>query len=386
MSDKQHSWLPPSAAHRIVRCPGSLKASEGIEDNRNHDAADKGTECHNVMEQSVAIGLPVWSADDFTDPKEQMELCEIAWSAFEGFTDDHQPDSVEPEVVVDLKALGYEDIFGTSDVVMRKERTLFILDFKFGYNEVSPERNEQLMLYGLGALGDERSEYDTVVLAIIQPKVSRDVQSWTTTPDELMQWWAKDMLPAILDIQNDRAKLKAGEIQCKWCPVAAHGCPAQTKKYLTAIEEFNPAEAFELDDDKLTRLLVMVPAMKDAIKAVEIAGVNRLKRSDTKLRDHFKLVERQTKRRWKDKAATEAWLKSKRFKQADMYKRDVLTPAQAEKLVKTKKFSIATMDEFRQLIEKPTGELTYAPLDDKRKAVEVNETKALEDAMVDDIL
>jgi len=48
-SDREHSWFSPSAASRILRCPGSVRACEGLQDTGG-DAADDGTLCHEYME------------------------------------------------------------------------------------------------------------------------------------------------------------------------------------------------------------------------------------------------------------------------------------------------------------------------------------------------
>ena len=386
MSNNKHSWFPPSAAARSIRCPASLKAAAELPcvENGNSHAANLGTECHEAMEMSLIMGEPMWDEHPFTEPKEQKELCSIAWDALNSFFDAHHPEVIIPETQVDLSEYGHDDIFGTADVMVwiPVTRTVAVIDYKFGYGEVLPENNEQLMIYGLGAL-KRYPDAENVMLVVIQPKLSKECLSWLTTVEELEAWYTATLEPAIIAAKSANPVFQAGEIQCKYCPVAKQGCKYQTQQYLDALD-IAPREAFELADDKLTRLLVMIPAIEDAIKAVEVAAIERMKKG-RKL-DGFKLVERQTKRKWKDADATMDWLKSKRFKLADITKSTLQTPAQIEKLVAKKRFSVAVHQEFRDMIDKPEGSLTYATESDKRKAVEIDETAALSESFLDDIL
>lgn len=386
MSNNKHSWFPPSAAARSIRCPASIQAIESLAcvDAGNNHAANLGTECHEAMELSLIMGEPMWDDHPFTEPKEQKELCEIAWKALNSFFDTHHPEVIIPETQVDLSEYGYEDIFGTADVItwIPATRTVAVIDYKFGYNEVLPENNEQLMIYGLGAM-KRYPDAENVMLVVIQPKVSNDCRSWLTTIEDLEAWFTGTLEPAIDAAKSANPVFQAGEVQCKYCPVAKSGCKYQTQQYLDALD-IAPKEAFELADDKLTRLLVMIPAIQDAIKAVEVAAIERMKKG-RKL-DGYKLVERQTKRKWADADKTLAWLKTKRFKLADITKNTLQSPAQIEKLVAKKRFKAEVLQEFKDMINKPEGSLTYAVEHDKRKAVEINETAALSEDILDDIL
>ena len=149
MSDRKHSWFPPSAAARSIACPASLKAAADLPcvDNGNNLHAELGTECHEAMEMSVMIGEPMWEDHPFTDPKSQKELCQTAWDAMIDFLDTHEPEVVKPETQVDLKALGHEDVFGTADLLAyhKESKMAYGIDIKSGYNEVERQRNDQTM-------------------------------------------------------------------------------------------------------------------------------------------------------------------------------------------------------------------------------------------------
>ena len=389
MSNTEHSWFSPSAAHRTIPCPGSVKLAASLP-NPDSDHSRSGTECHTAMEFAVTFETEEFAPTDFTiNPASQVELCQIAMGSLKELIEANglTMRDIVTESKVDLGEYGHPDIFGTCDVLAYNPETkrLLVIDYKFGYNPVNPVNNPQLMIYGLAgrALYPDAQE---ILLGVIQPQESRMANCWVTDKDHLIYWYNETLAPAIEAAKSDDAPLNPGEDQCKYCPVSKVGCSAQTGKYLDAIENFNPAEAHQLNDEKLLELANMIPGMKDAIKAVEVATVARLKLGSQTLRGSFKLVERQTKRKWADAEEAEAFLKAKRFKQSQYQKTSVITPTQAEKLMKTKRFAKKVHEEFGELITKPKGELTYAPLTDKRKPVEINEVAALDADQLEDLL
>lgn len=388
-NNTEHSWYSPSAAHRNIPCPGSVKLAASLP-NPESEHSRSGTECHTAMQFATMFETEEFSVSDFTvDPDNQVELCEIAMGSLKELIDANglSLGDIVTESRVDLADLQNPDIFGTCDVMAYNPETkrLLIIDYKFGYNPVNPVNNPQLMIYGLGALS-LYPEAEEILLGVIQPQESKIANCWLTDRITLLTWADDTLLPAIEAAKSDDAPLNPGEDQCKYCPVSKIGCSAQAGKYLEAIENFNPAEAHKLEDEKLLELARLIPGMKDAIKAVETATVARLKIGSPTLRGSFKLVERQTKRKWKDPAEAEAFLKAKRFKQAQYQKTSVVTPAQAEKLMKSKRFANKVHEEFSELIEKPKGQLTYAPLSDRRKPVEINEMAAMEADQLEDLL
>ena len=388
-NNTEHSWFSPSAAHRNIPCPGSAKLAATLP-NPDSVHSRSGTECHTAMEFAVSFEVEEFAPTGFTiDPKNQAELCDIALGSLKELMEGNGLTlaDVVTERKVDLADFGHPDIFGTCDVKAYNEESkrLLIVDYKFGYNPVSSVNNPQGMIYALANLA-EHPEAEEVLIGIIQPQESRIADCWVTTVGHLKDWYNTTLAPAIEAAKSDDAPLNPGEDQCKYCPVSKVGCSAQTQKYLTAIEDFKPAEAHQLNDEKLVKLVDLLPGMKDAIKAVEVAAVARLKNGSSTMRERYKLVERQTKRKWKDPEGAEAWLKSKRFKQKEYLKTAVVTPTQAEKLVKSKKFSVSVIEDFRSMIEKPKGQLTYAPLADKRKPVEINEVAAIDSDQLEDIL
>lgn len=386
MSDRKHSWFPPSSAERSILCPASLLNSKrvGRADNGNNVYAEQGTECHDAMEQAVAFGMPSFNEDQFSNPKEQIELCEIAWAAIQSIFTQYEPDNVGLETEVNLKEFGFEDIFGTADVVAYNSvtRTLVIADYKFGYTPVDIERNAQLMTYGLAALS-VYPEAEKIMLVVIQPKQEKNPMTYETSPLALRQWWDTTLSKAVYLSRLDDAPFEPGEKQCKFCDYGKAGCKAQAQKYIDAVQDLTPGDVNALSDDELAERMAWVPGIKDALKALEIACTERLKKGNA-IRG-YKLVRGDTKRKWGNADEAAAFLK-KRFKQAEVFDQKIISPAAAEKLMKKKKVRATTMDEFKKLIVRPEGKITYAPLSDSRAPVGTSLKAAMEVSLIEDLL
>ncbi|WP_446923914.1 DUF2800 domain-containing protein, partial [Klebsiella pneumoniae] len=121
-----HALLGASSAHRWLVCPPLARLEEKIKD-RGSSFAEEGTAAHELAELQRV---------DFTK-----------WVP-EGF--------------------------GTSDVVVLSDKTIEIIDLKYGKGvPVDAYLNPQLMLYALGAVDkyDIIYEFETVRMTIIQPRL-----------------------------------------------------------------------------------------------------------------------------------------------------------------------------------------------------------------------
>ena len=86
------------------------------------------------------------------------------------------------------------DGFGTADCVMIGEKTLHIIDLKYGKGvPVSAEDNPQLMIYALGALEAYKMLFaiDTVKISIVQPRIDNTNSSAYSVA--LLRDWGEDV-------------------------------------------------------------------------------------------------------------------------------------------------------------------------------------------------
>jgi hypothetical protein len=131
------------------------------------------------------------------------------------------------------------DVFGTLDFASCDGLTLYIVDFKFGSGKaIKVDRNTQLLLYALGALGKLKNErpdlYETlesVCLVIVQPRAGGDpVRQWTLSVSDLLFWGYSTLKPTVEKI----ARANGGELplvagrHCYFC-AANVDCPAYLK-------------------------------------------------------------------------------------------------------------------------------------------------------------
>jgi hypothetical protein len=281
---------------------------------------------------------------------------------------------------------------GTADAIVLAGKVLQVHDLKFGRGvRVDAERNEQLMLYALGALSmlDLLGEIERVVMVIHQPRLDH-VSEWECSADELREWasTARDAAAtavacfASAEIMTET--LNPGEKQCRWCRAKAT-CPALAAK----VQQDIGAEFAVLADPKrtdpvtkapgqmvepdLAAAMAAIPLIEGWCKAVLAEGERRLLAGVPVA--GFKLVEgRRGSRKWFDAADAEAALKAMRLKHDEMYDYSVISPTTAEKLVKAGSLGARQWTKLQALITQAEGRPSVAPASDKRPAIVVDAT------------
>jgi len=352
-----HAKLSPSSASRWLNCPGSIKASEGIED-KSSPYAQEGILAHEIAEACLR---------NQTDP---MEYKVTAMG--EGMAE-HIAVYVDYvntingyhsyEQKVDFSHL-VPDGFGTVDALIIDGNTIHVVDLKYGKGvQVFAEDNPQLMLYAIGAYSEVEMLYDVqkVVLHVVQPRLDH-IDVWETTPEALLKWGAWVQERANLALSDD-APFAPGEDQCRFCLVQAT-CQALYDYSVEILgQEFkdlsdnNPGQ---LSEAKIREVLENAELIRGWLNAVEDHVFNLLNEGgDFK---GFKLVEGRSLRKWKDENEAVKLLEQELGDQA--YEKKILSPAKAEKALGKKKTIL------KDLIIKPAGKPTLAPDNDKRPAIQ----------------
>ena len=279
---------------------------------------------------------------------------------------------------------GREDVYGTSDCVIHDptSRKLWVIDFKFGRRLVSAIDNVQALFYAAGAVNDYydyAQPDDEVKLMIVQPRVEfadgRDVSDQTMTVKDVMDWASGTLEPAVEACETPAlAEYKIGS-WCEFCPAAAR-CPLMQREAVKAAQEAFADDLDSLPFEDVPEVELVMPDADDPDQlaaALKIAAV--LDIWTTRVRETadvigkrtaipgFKLVRKQTKRRWKDpEMVMEALMLAQTTDLGTTV--GVKTPAQMEKN------EALTREQIDALAEKPEGALTLAPESDRRKAVE----------------
>jgi hypothetical protein len=388
-NQRAHSELGASSMSRWSKCPASVALVRGLS-NKPGPAAERGTACHEVAEQMLRKRLLLDKNQTLYGFKDDYplsyyignvangieideELAEIARDYVDACLKILQPDDqvwIERQFTLDALAPDLE-MFGTADLVVYRstEQLLIVIDLKSGAGiTVEAENNPQLLYYALGAaLSLPGLLIDQVEMYIIQPRVAVPVKSAWIDSLTLLDWSA-DLLDAARATQAVGAPAVAGD-HCRFC-LAKPACITYELHALEAArDDFDVIEGeitvsmpdpAELSAEDLARRLDLVPMLKDWIKTMEAMAFQRLSRKDEI--PGYKLVAKKATRKWRDEEAALTWLLAEGVSINYAVKEQIISPAQAEKLV-SDKTGMADL-----VVNESTG-LTLVPDTDKRPAV-----------------
>lgn len=386
--------LRPSDAHRWLVCraaPGycARLEAEGRLPKQVFDYTVEGTVAHELAAKLL---------NDQPLPKDADKDMIVHVRAYADFVrkiaKKHPGCTLMVEQQVDVhysERKGYID----AAVVVFKGDTLvavYVIDLKYGRGvSVEAKRNPQLGIYVKSLLKQLEDLYTVardvpVHITIWQPRVQgeKTERTWVThvgDVDNLNVW----ITEVAKDIQaNPHAqKFEPSDDACQFCP-AAPLCEARARDLLGGTDEvldvvvldaqvpadkITPPEPGTLSPEQLARVLKAAPVLRKWLTKVEDHALAAMEQGLAKIPGQ-KLVRGQPgHRKWKDAAQAEAFLRR-------LFPRDVVTPpkvvspAQAEVLLKERNARQATWDGFEKLVTRPEGGLALAPEDDERPAVD----------------
>jgi hypothetical protein len=378
----EHARLSPSGAHRWINCPPSLKLEEPFP-NTSSKYALEGSGAHEVSRLCL-IGEDV-------DPYTHVNVLENGETILYPVDDDMKRHAkayrdvvlghltrVDGDLLVERRVnfgswIDVPGQFGTADAVVlgsQASQELVVIDYKYGIGvPVSPEDNEQLMLYALGALYeyDALGDWETVTMVIHQPRSGDgEPKAHTITVAELLAFGVKARDAAALAV-NGQGEYAPGEKTCRFCR-AKLVCPANQKELDESVtDDFAALVASEAGPtpELLGRYMDRVGMIEDWCKAVRAETERRLVQGLSV--PGWKLVRgRQGDRNWVSAEDAEAKLKALKVKAADAYVRKVINPTAAERLLK--KSNPAAWEKLQPLITRAEGKLSVAPATDPRPA------------------
>ena len=179
----QHARLSPSAAKRWISCPASVRLAAAVPPEPDSPYAAEGTAAHALGEYKAQAEL----LDDSHDGGAFAALEDAARDAGWDLDEMHEHTDAYVELLRERLAAvphsvlmleqrvntGLPMCWGTSDAVIVSPEHVEIVDLKYGAGvPVSAYENEQLMLYGVGALdtfGDLLGTTERVVMTVFQP-------------------------------------------------------------------------------------------------------------------------------------------------------------------------------------------------------------------------
>jgi len=384
--EKQHARLAPSGAHGWMNCPGWESDKTGSK------YADEGTAAHTLAswcltEQKPAVAylgrvIPV-NGHDFVVDEAMAEpvqryvdkVIEYAGSVLPSGEVRLIHSLLVEQAVPIAHVTGEEGAEGTSDaIILTNDGEIQVHDLKFGQGErIDAEENPQLMLYALGALrlveeflGEEP---ERVRCVIHQPRLNH-LSEWDCSVERLVAFASEANAAAR---RYGLGPLNPGKKQCRWCARKA------TCKVLAAFVQEETGADFEAltppsppdHAHSLASQMAAVDLIEDWCRAVRAEVERRLFAGEEV--EGYKLVEgKRGARAWSDETEAESTLKSMRLKVEEMYTFKLLSPTQAEKLLKD---SPKRWERVKSLISQSQGKPSVAPITDKRPALVVGKTE-----------
>lgn len=361
---KQHAKLSASGSSRWLNCPGSVKAEEGIKEQRSK-FADEGSAAHELAEQSLLQNMHPsnWLNEAFAEypdfPVDQEMVDSIV--IYRDFVNS-LPGEKLIEQQIDFSDWVPEG-FGTSDALVIHKNTLHVVDLKYGKGvPVSPENNSQAMLYALGAYAFTEGLYDIkhVDITIVQPRLDH-IETWRVSVKDLLKFGNEVRAKAEEAMAEDAPRVP-GETQCRWCKAKAT-CPALKKMTDDSVMQFFDEPLESLNEDDLKTALDNKKLIVGWLDAVEDLVKQRL--TDGEGFPGYKLVAGRSTRSWANEADASVAL-LERMEHDDAFVTKIITPAQAEK-----KLGKAKAKDIQDLIAVSTGNPTLVPESDKRPSINI---------------
>lgn len=371
--DRAHALLSASGAHRWMNCTPSAVLESQFPDTTS-EAAKEGTLAHEMAEAKLQH---LFNTQDYRKAKltrtlNKIKKDELYQPEMDGYTDDYvtyvRKSAMEfeksPYIAIEkrLDLTAYiPDGFGTADCVMIGERTLHIIDLKYGKGvPVSAENNEQLMIYALGALEAYKMLFaiDTVKISIVQPRID-NTNSSEFTVKELMEFGDKVKHYADIAIKGD-GEQSPGD-WCRFCR-ARQQCRARADKNIELAFEIDKKPPLITNEEVGEYLRKGEDVAKWLSELQDYALAECLAGRDV---DGYKAVEGRGSRAWTDMDAAFEAIIEEGTNEAMLYERKPLTLAQVEKLMGKALFE----DVAGEYVVKNPGKPTLVPSTDKRQAI-----------------
>jgi hypothetical protein len=369
-------------------CPGSIALCEKVPSPPTSEYAKEGTAAHKVAEMCLEQ-FPMQEAREylsfvlevegtkFTVDEEMADAVQVYLDAIrEDLNTCSKSFQMNLEKRFDLTWI-CNDLFGTNDCSIYDPETklLRIYDYKHGAGtSVDVEWNPQLMIYALGAVFDawdftEGLSVDQSVghveIVIVQPRMEHPegyVRRWVIATESLLYWAAAVLKPAALRTADPDAKLFAGK-HCKFCDAGAV-CPEKAKQACALAKTDFAKPIFpapeHMTSEQIADIIEKVPMFENWAKQVQVYAFGQAQRG-VKI-PGYKLVAKKSNRKWVDDGSGVVKILGEAA-----YNRKVISPAQAEKIIK--KNGGSPEAELEGLWKKPDTGLTLVPESDRRTEI-----------------
>jgi len=355
----QHSKIVGgSTAKRVINCPGSVALVQRMPPQVESKYAAEGTMLHACMEDLLADGElgDVIAKNKLTEEQaDKLQYCL-------GALDEIDPDQkmvFNQEVEVSFDGVkGLEGVFGNVDLIGRLGDRVIVLDWKFGDGVmVEAEENPQGLFYAAAAMRTKSlawAFYDAkeIEIVIVQPFSTR---RWVTTFERVLEF-REELVRAVKQAAKVDAPLAIGD-WCRWCtgkPI----CPKMTG----AIDRTVHMKLEALAPEELSKALDLADKLESFIGDARRLAQERLEKNMPV--PGYKLVAKRATRQWTNPVDAAHWLDGKGLELDQIFTKEIISPAQAEKVLKKSKLALPD-----DLVVAVSSGSTLAPESDPRPAV-----------------
>lgn len=385
-------YLGPSAAKRWLRCtasPGYIDRNADRLPRQESAYADEGVDAHDHAGEALKLG-GLYDYD--TIPKKDMRKPVRDYVEF-------VLAQLEPgdEFIVETKApLFYmPSRNGIVDACIVKPLKLVINDLKYGMGiSVEAVENEQLSIYArsqverLISKGHAFPPDFPVEMKIYQPRAQdgRVLREWTVTLTELFEFTdriGKVASEILLNPDGGTFFPEEDEV-CRFCD-AKPICTVRAAALLgelpdgvvpveaLAVKESKPGfpSPDSLTSEQLGKVMAIRSDLVKWLDEVKEYGVGLIK-AGQKVPGH-KLVDGKGSRQWTSEEEA-ARVLGYRLSKDEIYPRKIISPAQAEELLKDRKLTTRLQNMLTNVIVKVEGAPTIVPESDKRPDISVSPT------------
>lgn len=327
-----HAKYGPSSMARIMACPASVTLQEQAPPQKESPYAAEGTRAHNLgeamlMEDALAIHEALKACEEAGDDMDEVKAAvEVYVNHCNQYIDEADAYGIEAKVVLT------DEIFGTADCYFLHNGVLHVVDYKHGAGvTVSAENNKQALSYAALILHDDaininREDVKSLALTIVQPRgQGMPVSTWVCGLEDVEEHYA-NMMAAVRASKAAAPHAELGE-HCKFC-TAKLICPAM-KAAERGVAEWDQRD---LSPEELQQMLTDAKALEEKIKALFTYAYDRIEAGDNI--PGWKLTAGRKSRVWEDEAALVRWAK-RNGKMNILFKKSLLSPAQAAKVVST---------------------------------------------------
>ncbi|MCV3150482.1 DUF2800 domain-containing protein [Enterococcus faecalis] len=371
-----HALLGASSAHRWLVCPPLARLEEKIKD-RGSSFAEEGTAAHELAELCLAKRFKLLTAkavnsrlklfketNSYYDPSME-DYVSLYCDLVEERVNQYENASVELEQRVDFTKWVPEG-FGTSDVVVLSDKTIEIIDLKYGKGvPVDAYLNPQLMLYALGAVDkyDIIYEFETVRMTIIQPRLD-NISTFEIEKEELLYWADNYVAPRAVQAWEGTGEWKITDDVVKFSKVRAQLRPRAEKNF-QLVDKYELKEAPFLTNEEIAEILERAPEIKKWLEHVETYALQKA-RDEGEEFPGWKVVAGRSNRKVSDVEGLLMVLEAEGFEDEDILKpQELKAIGQLEKVVGKKKFA----ELASEFIIKPEGKPVLVAESDKRPAL-----------------